>query len=107
MSAQRPSEDNRRQRVEKAEYARNISREAKLQQQKAQAEQRWRQRRRRRFTAYTLFALAGIVALSHVLTHAGAFTIIANKGLADLIIGYPTAGVLAVAGLVLLPAQRY
>lgn len=107
MSDPGRSERNRRSRKQRGESVRNFAQQAEALDKKRKLDERMQHRRRRRLTAYVLFVVASLVAVSHVLTHAGALTIIANEGIADLTIGYPTAGILAFAGLMLLPAQRY
>ena len=67
----------------------------------------WEKRRRRRVTAYSLMGLGVLVAGSHVLSHAGLFQLLPNPSMEDLLIGYPTGGILVVVGLAMLPAQRY
>lgn len=58
---------------------------------------RYRGRQQRRIVAWALFALAAVIALTHVLEHAGIFQVM-SPGLEDLVIGYPAAMVIAVAG---------
>ena len=68
--------------------------------------ERLRLRKRRRAAAYSLFAAAGIVAASHVLEHLGVIRLF-NPTAEDLLLGYPTAGVLAVVGAISLgPGRR-
>lgn len=67
----------------------------------------WEKRRRRRFTSYGLMVLAVVIASSHLLEHLGVIELLPNPALQDLLIGYPTAGVLLVIGLAMLPAERY
>jgi ferric-dicitrate binding protein FerR (iron transport regulator) len=107
MSTDSPSPKNRQNRKQRKKYVSTLNEESELQRKKSAIEQQIRHRRRRRYTAYLLFVLAGLTIVSHLLTHAGAITIIADRGLADILIGYPTGGVLGVAGLMLLPAQGY
>lgn len=73
----------------------------------AQRRADWEGRRRRRLLAYTLMALGVLVAGSHILEHLGAFQLLPNPTLQDLVLGYPTGGLLVVVGLAMLPAQRY
>lgn len=54
----------------------------------------------RRVTSWSLFALAGIVAVQHLLAHAGWRPIPITMGWQDIIIGYPTAFVLAIIGAI-------
>ena len=67
----------------------------------------WERRQRRRYVAYGLMALGVLVAGSHLLEHAGVFQVLDNMALQDILIGYPTGGILFVIGLARLPAQRY
>lgn len=63
--------------------------------------ERLRLRKRRRVTAYRLFAAAGIVATSHLLEHLGVIRLFDSTA-EDLLVGFPTAGLLAVAGAIAL-----
>lgn len=103
---------------EKGREARDAGRRAEDKATRAHAAQRhqdeaaqrrhdWERRRRRRLTAYGLMVLGLLIAGSHVLTHAGAFQLLPNAALGDILIGYPTGGILVVVGLAMLPAQRY
>jgi hypothetical protein len=60
---------------------------------------------RRRWLAYGLFSLAVLVAVSHVVEHGGYLRLL-SPGMEDLLIGYPTAGLLAVLGAIVLPSWR-
>ncbi len=60
-------------------------------------EERRRTRRRRRHTAQALFTAAGLVAVGHILEHAGLVQLF-NPALEDIAVGFPTAGGLAIAG---------
>jgi hypothetical protein len=53
---------------------------------------------KRRVVSWTLFALAGIVAVQHLLAHAGFRPIPISMGWQDLLLGYPMAIVIAVVG---------
>lgn len=53
---------------------------------------------KRRVVSWSLFALAAIVAIQHLLAHAGFAPLPLSMGWQDLLIGYPTAVVLAIAG---------
>ncbi|NUP30390.1 MAG: hypothetical protein HOV66_18715 [Streptomycetaceae bacterium] len=66
---------------------------------------RYRKLRLHRTFAIALFCLAVAIAVSHVLEHAGAFQLM-SPGWQDLLLGYPTAGLLAIIGGMLLPANR-
>lgn len=53
---------------------------------------------KRRVLSWSLFTVAGIVAVQHVLAHGGFRPIPISMGLQDLLLGYPMAIVLAGAG---------
>ena len=53
---------------------------------------------KRRVLSWSLFTLAGIVAVQHVLAHGGVRPIPISMGWQDLLLGYPMAILLAVAG---------
>ena len=101
-----PPGSGRERRRTSAEYQANLHREAKAQDAAAQREVRIRKRHRRRWIARGLLVAAVLVAVSHALEHADAFRLL-SPGWQDILIGYPTAGVLAVVGLMLLPAEKY
>ena len=54
---------------------------------------------RRRLLSWSLFGLALLVAAQHLLAHAGWRPIPMPMGAQDLLIGYPTAAILAIIGL--------
>lgn len=100
----REPRDARRQAEAKAADAHAARRK---QDEAAQRQSEWGRRQRRRYIAYGLMALGVLIAGSHVLEHAGLFTLLPNPTMQDLILGYPTGGILVVVGLAMLPAQRY
>ena len=53
---------------------------------------------RRRVISWTLFAVAGMVAVQHLLAHAGFRPIPISMGWQDLLLGYPMAIVIAIIG---------
>ena len=53
---------------------------------------------RRRVLSWSLFGAALVVVDQHLLAHAGWRPIPLSMGWQDLLIGYPTAGILALAG---------
>jgi hypothetical protein len=53
---------------------------------------------KRRVLSWSLFGLAGLVAVQHLLAHAGFRPIPISMGWQDILIGYPMAIVLAVIG---------
>lgn len=57
---------------------------------------------KRRVVSWTLFALAGVVAIQHLVAHAGFRPIPISMGWQDLLLGYPMAVVLAFVGLLAL-----
>lgn len=62
---------------------------------------------KRRLASWGLFGLAGLVAAQHLLAHAGWRPIPISMGWQDILFGYPTAIVLAIAGgLMLDPRPR-
>ncbi len=54
---------------------------------------------RRRIISWTLFTLASVVAGQHLLAHAGWQPIPMAMGWQDILIGYPTAALLGIVGL--------
>ena len=56
----------------------------------------------RRVLSWSLFGLAVVVAAQHLLAHAGWKPIALSMGWQDLLIGYPTAAILAIVGLLAL-----
>lgn len=59
----------------------------------------------RRATAWGLMALALVVAAQHIVAHMGWRPIPISMGWQDIMVGYPTAGLLLVVGACLLPAH--
>lgn len=53
---------------------------------------------KRRILSWSLFGLAGLIAVQHVLAHGGFRPIPISMGWQDLLIGYPTAIVIAIIG---------
>jgi hypothetical protein len=56
---------------------------------------------RRRTAGFALLAIGAVVFIQHLASHMGFFTVIAG-GADDLLIGYPTAGLLAGTGALIL-----
>jgi len=56
----------------------------------------------RRIAAWSLFGLAVVIGVVHVLAHSGLQPIPVTMGWQDILIGYPTAALLALAGLFVL-----
>lgn len=62
---------------------------------------------KRRIASWTLFVLAALVAIQHLVAHAGWRPIPISMGWQDLLIGYPMAIVLAIiGGIVMDPNPR-
>jgi hypothetical protein len=56
---------------------------------------------RRRMLGWVLVGLGVVVFVQHLVSHAGFFTLV-SPGVDDLIAGYPLAGLLALAGALIL-----
>jgi hypothetical protein len=56
---------------------------------------------RRRAIGWTLVGFGVVVGIQHFLSHLGLFTVI-SRGWDDLVLGYPLAGALGVAGAIVL-----
>lgn len=59
----------------------------------------------RRIVAWSLFVLAAVIAVQHLLAHSGWRPFPLTMGWQDLLIGYPMAAFLAIFGLFALPAS--
>lgn len=57
---------------------------------------------RRRVLSWSLFALAAVVAVQHLFAHAGLAPLPISMGWQDILVGYPMAGLLAIAGAIML-----
>lgn len=57
---------------------------------------------KRRVLSWSLFGLAGLVAVQHVLAHAGFRPLPLSMGWQDILVGYPTAILLVIIGAVML-----
>lgn len=53
---------------------------------------------KRRVLSWSLFGLAGLVAIQHILAHVGFRPIPISMGWQDLLVGYPTAIALGILG---------
>lgn len=80
------------------------ARETRLAQEAAAYRAQWQRKQRRKVLAYVLFALAPIIVITHILEHVGVFQLF-NPRLEDLLIGYPTALVMMVAGAIALGTE--
>jgi hypothetical protein len=61
---------------------------------------------RDRIVGWTLVTLAAVVAVTHWLQHVGAITVLRPEARADLLIGYPTAGILGLLGVIVLGRRK-
>lgn len=59
-------------------------------------------RLRKQIAGWVLVGLGVVMAGSHVITHLGSFQVLPSTGWQDLLLGYPMAGILVLAGIVLL-----
>jgi hypothetical protein len=57
---------------------------------------------KRRVLSWSLFGVAGLVAVQHLLAHAGFRPLPLSMGWQDVLVGYPTALGLAVIGAIML-----
>ena len=57
---------------------------------------------KRRVLSWALFGLGGLIAIQHLVAHAGFRPMPFSMGWQDILIGYPTAIVVAVIGLIAL-----
>ncbi len=74
-------------------------RETQRQQAIAAARRDESKRRRRHTIAYSLYAVAVVMAIAHFFEHAGTITPMA-PALSDILIGWPMAGALAITGAI-------
>lgn len=57
---------------------------------------------KRRVLSWSLFSLAGLVAVQHVLAHGGFRPVPLSMGWQDILLGYPTAFLFAIIGAIAL-----
>lgn len=57
---------------------------------------------KRRVLSWSLFGLAGLVAIQHLVAHAGFRPLPLSMGWQDILVGYPTAIVLVIVGAIML-----
>ena len=57
---------------------------------------------KRRVLSWSLFGLAGLVAVQHLVAHGGFRPLPISMGWQDILVGYPTAIVLAIIGGIML-----
>ena len=57
---------------------------------------------KRRVLSWSLFLLAGVIVVQHLVAHAGFRPLPLSMGWQDLLVGYPMAAILAVAGAIAL-----
>ena len=74
----------------------------KLQSYATDVDKQLRQWPPRRIASWALMILAVVVAAQHLIAHAGERPLPLTMGWQDLLVGYPTAAVLAIAGLIVL-----
>lgn len=60
----------------------------------------------RRVLSWSLFGLAGLVAVQHLLAHAGFRPLPLSMGWQDILVGYPTAIGLTIIGAIMLDPNR-
>ena len=90
----------RRRELERQKEARQRrAHETQLSQAQAAARATLQEQHRHRMEAFILFGLAILVAVGHVFEHGGAIRLM-SPGLQALLVGYPTAGILAVMGAI-------
>ncbi|MDQ2706470.1 MAG: hypothetical protein M3Z25_02015 [Actinomycetota bacterium] len=87
----------RQQRVETRAMEANLRHEAELQQRAADFNRRYRHLMMRRIAGFTVAGVGGAMILVHVVMHLGNITLFP---LQDLLIGYPTGGILMLIGLI-------
>jgi len=103
-SGSRETPDVRRRRLGRLRRAHA----ARVQQTEAEARRAaWEKRRRKRRLAWVLISLGAVVGVSHLLEHLDVIQVLPNPTAQDLLLGYPTAGLLIVIGLIMLPAEKY
>lgn len=94
----------RRREQKQVERRQSAQAEQARETQKAQAEaaarREFQQSQKRHAIAYSLFAIAGVMAVSHFFEHAGAFQLL-SPGLQDLLLGWPMAALIGLAGAII------
>lgn len=73
------------------------ARETQRLQVEADMRRSFAQKRRRHIEAFVLWGVAVVIAATHLIEHTGALRIM-SLSLEDLLIGWPVAGILGVAG---------
>lgn len=87
-----------KQAVDRRRSARDeVAHETQRLQQAAEFRRDFKRRQRRHVAAYALWIIAAIIAIGHFFEHAGTVQIV-SASFQDLAIGWPMAGVLAIAG---------
>jgi len=87
-----------KQAVDRRRGARNeAARDTQRLQQAAELRRDFKRRQRRHVMAYTLWIIAAVIAIGHFFEHAGTVQIV-SASFQDLAIGWPMAGLLAIAG---------
>lgn len=101
MSSDRSRQLRRERQALKRRSAVREGRASETQRQQAEAEARreYQNQRRRHIAAFALLAFAAVMAISHLFGHAGVFEPLSPK-LADLLIGWPMAMLIAIVGAI-------
>ncbi len=60
----------------------------------------------RRIAAWSLFAVAALIAAQHVIAHMGVHPLPFSMGWQDLLVGYPMAGIVLILGAFVLEPRR-
>lgn len=82
----------------KREREETRARQTQAAQRAAAAQADWHLSRRRQSIAWSLIGAGGVVGLSHLLQHIGLYELM-SPGMSDIFIGYPTAFVLVIFGV--------
>ena len=61
---------------------------------------------KRRVAAWILFVIAFVVAVNHIFAHLGDRVVPMGMGTQDLVIGWPMAGLIALAGLMIIDPRE-
>lgn len=88
-----------RQQAEHSAEEQAVQERARVQREIARQLRSWTPRR---LVAWALVGLGLVVAVNHMLMHLGGLWLPMSQGQQDLLVGYPTAGLLAVTGFVIL-----
>ena len=61
---------------------------------------------KRRIAAWTMFVLAFVIAVNHIFAHLGDKVVPLGMGTQDLVIGWPMAALIALAGLMIIDPRE-